>query len=276
LFLPKTVRGKSVSRFDELFTAVKPVIGMIHLPPLPGYPDSPGLDGVIQHAVKDLHVLEQGGVDGVLVENEYDRPHRVKATAGVIEAMTEVTRVLIEESADVIVGCEILLNDPQASLDVAKMSGAKFIRTDYFVDAMTRPEYGEFEIDPDALMSYRASIEADNILIFADIQVKYARMIIERPLAESASLACEKGADAVVVTGDVSGDAPGVTQLNAAAAGTRDFDIPVLIGSGLDGANAAALIAQSHGAIVGTSLMRDRAVDAAAVTLLMKILGRES
>ena len=43
---------------------------MIHLPPLPGYPDSKGIDAAIAHAVADFHVLEQAGVDGVLIENE--------------------------------------------------------------------------------------------------------------------------------------------------------------------------------------------------------------
>ena len=47
---------------------------MIHLPPLPGYLESKGIDHAIGHAVADLHVLEEAGVDGILIENEYDRP----------------------------------------------------------------------------------------------------------------------------------------------------------------------------------------------------------
>jgi membrane complex biogenesis BtpA family protein len=249
---------------------------MIHLPPLPGYPESKGIDHAIEHAVADLHILEQAGVDGVLIENEYDRPHRVSAAPETIAAMTAITRTVVQESNRVAVGCEILLNDPKASLAVARMSGASFVRTDYFVDAMMRPGYGEFAIDADNLITYRSAIDADDILILADIQVKYATMIRARPLGESAQLASEKQADAIVVTGDLTGDAPVVEHLREAANGVAASgrETPVLIGSGLDAGNAKTLLANCDGAIVGTALMRDKAVDPESISSLMRVLGR--
>jgi len=248
---------------------------MIHLPPLPGYAESKGIDDAIQHAIRDLHVLEQAGVDGVLIENEYDRPHRVTAAAETIAAMTAITRAVVQESGKVVVGCEILLNDPKASLAVACMSGADFIRTDYFVDAMTRPGYGEFAIDADDLLVYRAAIGANDILILADIQVKYASMIRKRPLSESARLACEKQADAIIVSGDLTGDAPVVEHLREAAKGVAASGerVPVLIGSGLDTDNAKVLLDECDGAIVGTALMRQKAVDPVATGNLMHAIG---
>lgn len=258
-----------MTRFRQLFPAEKTLIGMIHLPPLPDYPDSPGMDAILRHAIADLHVLEEAGFDGALIENEYDRPHRVSATAETIAAMTEVTAAVVAESRRIVVGCEILLNDPKASLLVAKMSGARFVRTDYFVDRMRRPEYGEFEIDPDGLINYRQEIAADDILILADIQVKYARMLEERSLAESARIAAAKQADAVVVSGDATGDAPLPGQLEDAASGCRSASVPVIIGSGLDPGNVASLLAACDGAIVGTALMRDGKVDPVAVMKLL-------
>lgn len=248
---------------------------MIHLPPLPGYPESKGIDYAVRHALADLRVLEQAGVHGVLIENEYDRPHRITAEAETIAAMTAITQAVVQESKHVIVGCEILLNDPKASLAVARMSGADFIRTDYFVDAMTRPGYGEFAIDADDLVIYRSAIGADEVLILADIQVKYATMITKRPLHESAQLACEKQADAIIVTGDLTGDAPLVEHLREAASGVADSgrDTPVLIGSGLDAGNASELLVACDGAIVGTALMRNKAVDAEMVSTLMRSIG---
>ena len=258
-----------MTRFWQRFGNGAVMIGMIHLPPLPGYENSPGLERAIRQAVGDLNVLQSRGFDGVLIENEYDRPHRVESTPETTAAMTRITRSVVQESESVSVGCEILLNDPRASLAVARMSGAAFIRTDYFVDRMTRPEYGEFSIDPDGLIEYRRKIGAEHVLILADIQVKYATMIEPRPLAESARLAKEKGADAVVVTGDASGRAPTAEQLREAAQG-----LPVLIGSGLNPDNAAGLLAECDGAIVGTALMRDRIVDPAAVERLMVAAGK--
>lgn len=243
---------------------------MIHLPPLPGYPDTKGIDHATSHAVANLRVLEECGVDGVLVENEYDRPHRVEAAPETIAAMTRITRAVVQECESTVVGCEILLNDPRASLAVAEAAGAAFVRTDYFVDRMTRPEFGEFHIDPDALIAYRREIGAEDILILADIQVKFARMVEPRSLQESARLACAKGADAIIVTGDLTGDAPSVEHLQQSAG----CGVPVLIGSGLKPRNAAALLAECEGAIVGTSIMRGKSVDFDALELLMSHIRR--
>jgi uncharacterized protein len=247
-----------MTRFAQLFGASKPLIGVIHLPPLPGYPSSPGIAKVIEKALRDLEALEAGPVDGVLVENEEDRPHRVEAARETIAAMTLVARELVSAARKTIVGVEILLNDPEASLAAAAMAGASFIRTDYFVDPMERPEHGgAMRIDPEGLLRYRRSLGADSILILADIQVKYARMLVERSLDKSARLAREAGADAVIVTGMRTGEPPSVAEIHDARRGGGE--IPVLVGSGLSASNAANLLSAADGALVGTSLkLRDR------------------
>lgn len=61
-----------MSSFGKLFPRARTIIGVIHLPALPGYPESPGLSACIDKALADLAALEAGGADGVLVENEYD------------------------------------------------------------------------------------------------------------------------------------------------------------------------------------------------------------
>lgn len=255
-------------RFRDVFRDRRTLIGVIHLPPLPGYPTSPGIEKVVEKALADLDALEAGGADGVLVENEEDRPHRVEAARETIAAMTRVTRELVLASKSVKVGAEILLNDPEASLAVAHMSGAAFIRTDYFVDPMERPEHGgTMRIDPDGVMEYRRAIGASDVLVLADIQVKYARMLVERTLSESARLARERGADAIVVTGTVTGDPPALEAVEEAKKGAGA--VPVLVGSGLDLSNVRALLSVADGAIVGTSLLRDGAIDARRVEALV-------
>jgi hypothetical protein len=270
------ITAMPTSNFASVFPRPKPVIGMIHLPPLPDYPDSPGMDAIIASALKDLRVLQSQNFDGVLIENEYDRPYRAHASPETVGAMTVITRAVIAESKNTVVGCEILLNDPKASLIVAKDSGARFIRSDYFVDPMMRPEHGEFEIDPRGLMKYRSDLGADDVLVLADIQVKYARMLIERSIAESARLACNHHADAIIVTGGATGDAPAVEQIRRAAESVEKsiLQVPVLIGSGLDAENVSTLLSVADGAIVGTSLMKDRVVDQDAAKRLMSEVRR--
>ena len=253
----------------------KLIVGVIHLPPLPGYPASPGIEAIVDKARADLRALESGPVDAVLVENENDQPHRVRAASETTAVMTRVTRELVTASRSCRVGVEILLNDPEASLAVAKAAGADFIRTDYFVDPMERPEHGgAMHIDPEGLMEYRKRIGAEEILVLADIQVKYARMLEERSLSASAALARRHGADAIVVTGTVTGEPPAVEEIEEAKSGAAD--VPVLIGSGVDVKNARALLAACDGAIVGTSLKTGENVDRAKVRELVdeRRLGR--
>lgn len=259
-----------VGRFTQLFPSLNPIIGVIHLPPLPGYDSSPGLDAVIQKALRDLEALEAGGANGALVENEEDRPYRVEAAPETIAAMTRITRELVLAARRARVGVEILLNDPWASLAAAKMAGACFVRTDYFVDPMERPEYGgPMKIDPPALMSYRDRLGAQEVLILADIQVKHARMMEDRPLGESARLARQQRADAIIVTGRVTGDPPRRAEIEQAKAGAPEC--PVLIGSGLDSRNARELLSAADGAIVGTSLKTRERVDPDKVRMLVAL-----
>ncbi len=259
-----------MKRFADMFRSAKAIIGVIHLPPLPGFDGHPGMSALVAHALADLHVLMHEGVDGLLVENEYDRPHQVRASTEVIAAMTEITRSVVSAGRNIVVGCEILLNDPRASLQIAAASGAQFIRSDYFVDRMSRPGYGEFDIDPESLVRHRDET-APAVLILADIQVKYATMLKARPLAESARLASLRGADAVVVTGSATGDPPRLEDLLEAAAGIAASGnrTPLLIGSGLTPANAGQLLGACDGAIVGIALMRGKKVHAGAARALM-------
>ena len=258
-----------MGRLAELL-GKKPIIGVIHLPPLPGYATSPGIAAVVAKALRDLEALEDGGVDGVLVENEEDRPHRVEATAETVAAMTRVTCELVRAARRAKIGVEILLNDPFASVAVAQMAGASFVRTDYFVDPMERPEHGGLmKIDPVGLMAHRERLGAQHVLILADIQVKYARLTVDRSLAESARLAREHRADAIVVTGRVTGDPPRLEEIAEAKAGAGDC--PVLVGSGLDAANARSLLSLADGAIVGTSLKTGELVDLEKVRALLAV-----
>src|SRR5437879_9495158 len=59
----------------EFFGVPKPVIGMVHLWPLPGAPGYTGygMQTIIDHALRDAEVLVQGGVDGLIVDRKSTR-----------------------------------------------------------------------------------------------------------------------------------------------------------------------------------------------------------
>ena len=242
-----------MSRFRTLFPSGKPVIGMIALPPLPGYPGFTSVDELLEVALADLERLERGGVDGALIENDFDQPHTMVGGPEIHAAMTRVAREVVAR-ASVPIGVEVLLNDWRASLAIATATGARFIRMDFFVDrVMTK--CGPFEPEPAAVLAYRRLIRAESVQLFADLQVKYSTPIgSPKPLAQSAREAELAGADAVIVTSTETGIGPAPADLLAARAAA----LPILIGSGLTPANAAALMPLADGAIVGTSLRSGR------------------
>lgn len=258
-----------MKNFYKVFPYKKTIIGMIHLPPLLGYPAHPGMKKVIEKALYDLYELEKGGVHGVMVENEYDQPHKVVVPAETIAAITKVTDEVIKHAKKTVVGVELLLNDPKASFAVAQATGAKFIRTDYFVDRMSRPEYGgEMHIDPVGLLKYRKSIGAENVLLLTDIQVKYAQLLEKKSIATSAKQAKNHDADAIIVSGTETGKEPIVKEITEAKKAVGNF--PVLIGSGITDQNASQLLSECDGAIVGTFLKTVDKADSKRASSLMK------
>ena len=68
-----------MTRFDKLFSVSKPIIGMVHLRPLPGSPlyDPINMDmkRILAIAKDEAKMLEDAGVDGVQVENMWDIPY---------------------------------------------------------------------------------------------------------------------------------------------------------------------------------------------------------
>jgi len=226
---------------------------MIALPPMPGYPAFTSIDALIDVALQDLERLEAGGVDGALVENDFDQPHTMVGGPEIHAAMTRVTREVVAK-ARIPIGVEVLLNDWRASLAIAASTGARFIRMDFFVDrVMTK--CGPFEPDPAAVLAYRQTIRAEHVQLFTDLQVKYSTPIGEpKAIKQSAREAAAAGADAVIISGSETGIGPAPDDLRDAHAGER----PVLIGSGLTPENASALLPLASGAIVGTALRSGR------------------
>ncbi len=260
--------------FRQIFPGRLPLIGVVHLPPLPGYPGAPSVEALVEHAVRDLEVLESLGYDGILIENENDQPHQVLSAPETTACMTRIVAEAVRVARRIVVGAEILLNDPKASLAVAKAAGARFIRTDYFVDRMARDEYGgEMTIDAPGLIAYRKKIGShDEVAILADVQVKYARLLEKRSLGASTVLARDAGADAVVVTGQLTGNAPVLGHLAEAQAAAGGH--PILIGSGLTAENAAEILAYADGAIVGTGIMSNGHMDRDRAGKLMTVVER--
>jgi len=260
---------KSASLFREIFPNPKAIIGMIALPPLPGYPEFVSMDAVIDRALGDLETLQRGGVDGVCVENDYDRPHQLIVGPEIIASFTRVAHE-ISLHASIPVGLEVLLNDWRASLAIAKVVNARFVRLDFFVDR-ARIQAGVIEPEPDAVIAYRKQIRAEGVALLTDVQVKYSELLEPgKPLTTSVEQAISHGSDAVVVSGKITGDSPTLDDLREAREAAGDF--LVLVGSGTTPQNVRDLFRYADGAIVGTSLKNSMEADERIVSERVKQL----
>lgn len=224
---------------------------MIALPPLPGYPEFTNMNAYVDYVLHDLAQLEQGGVDGVCIENDFDHPHTLTGGAEIIATMTRLTHEVTSRTT-LPVGVEVLLNDWQASLAVAHAAQAQFVRLDFFVDHVRIPA-GEITPQPQAILAYRHLIGADHIALFTDIQVKYSSLVDpSKPLALSARQAIAHGSDAIIVTGTQTGNPPQRDDLIEVRNAVGQF--PILLGSGTNAQNVSALMRYADGAIVGSAL----------------------
>src|SRR3954469_17422095 len=117
------------SWLTELTGARKPIIGMVHLPALPGtplYEGAAGMQLVRDSTARDLEALQAGGIDAVMFCNENDRPYRLDADMASVAAMSDVVASPRGELS-VPFGVNVLW-DPRATLAVAAATGAAFAR----------------------------------------------------------------------------------------------------------------------------------------------------
>ncbi len=239
-----------MNKIRGIFKTEKPAIGMIHFMPLLGYPKYPGINQVLDAALRDLKAFEESGVDGVMVENNYDIPHRIFVAPETVACMTYLTSEIIKKTK-LPVGIAVLWNDYKAALFIAKICGGQFIRVPVFVDNV-KTDYGDVFGEADQVIRYRKEIKAGNIALFTDVHVKHAKLLSRYSLEESARKAIQKGSDGIIVTGKWTGDAPTLSKLESVRKAVGNF--PIFIGSGACIENIQDLMKYTDGIIVGTSL----------------------
>ncbi len=244
-----------MSILERIFKTKKPVIGMVHFKPLLGCQKFVSLKEVEEAARFDLKALQEGGVDGIMFENNYDLPHKIEVEPHTIASFTALIERLRQE-IKLPFGINVLWNDFKASLSIAKVSGGSFVRIPVFVDEV-ETAYGRVKGKPREVLEYKRRIKAESIALFVDIHVKHAKILSKKPLEESALEAVEKGADALVITGNWTADPPALEDLKKVKKVVGDF--PILIGSGADRENVGKLLRIADGVIVGTSLKQGRA-----------------
>jgi hypothetical protein len=236
----------------KIFKSRRPVIGMVHLLPLPGSPRARAMTDVRRAAVADARTLAQGGVDGILVENYGDAPF----TGGTVEpqviAAMSVLAAEVRAAAALPIGINVLRNDAHSALAVAVASGASFIRVNVHVGS-AETDQGHIDGRAFETLRFRKLLGAE-IAIFADVFVKHARPSDRVDVATAArDTAYRGGAEALLVTGAETGAAPGSERLSEVKRAVPDR--PVLVASGLTPENVEGFLG-ADGFIIGSALER--------------------
>lgn len=245
-----------MSNFLSGFSEKKFVIGMIHLPPLPG--TASGKNAVFsdlkQFVLKELEALQLGGVNGVIVENYWDLPYYPEQVDTITVAAMASLAGLIIDKAHIPVGINVLYNDYKAELAIARAVSAAFIRAEVFVD----PAISETGIIPAScayIIRERASFNAEDVAIFADVQGKNTEVIWKRDLIESAIDAETRGlADAIIVTGMGTGKPASVEDIIRVK---ENISLPLIVGSGVNPRDLPDLFSVCDGVIVGSFFKKD-------------------
>jgi uncharacterized protein len=236
---------------DELFANSKPIIGVIHVAALPGAPaNALPVREIIAHAIREAAIYRDCGVDGVIIENMHDTPYLRGSVGPEIVATMAVVGAAVKTESRLPIGIQILAGANIEAMAVAQAAGLDFIRAEGFAFAHVADE-GVIQSSAAALLRYRKMIGADRVQVWADVKKKHSSHAITADVSLGATAEAVEfmRADAVIVTGSVTGEAPKIADALEAKAHCR---LPALLGSGVDENNIADFYQAADGFIIGS------------------------
>jgi uncharacterized protein len=256
---------------QDSFRVPKPVIGMCHLPPLPGdpgYGPDDRVEDLVAYARTEVAALQEGGIDAILISNEFSLPYLTRT-----EPITAITmaRIIGELRSDLTVPFGVnVLWDGIASLDLAAATGATFVREIY--TGVYASDFGLWDTNVGAAARHRQHIRAGGVRMLFNVVPEGATYLADRDLARlTRSTVFNAKPDGICVSGLTAGSETSIEQLRIVkdAAG----ETPVFVNTGVTPATVGDSLGIADGAIVGTFLKEDgrfeHRVDVRRVTELM-------
>jgi membrane complex biogenesis BtpA family protein len=263
-----------MSWLNEMFGVSKPIIAMCHMLALPGDPRynvEKGLDWVIECARRDLHALQDGGVDAVMFSNEASLPYLTR-----VEPITYVTmaRVIGELRGEIKVPYGVnVLWDPKASLDLAMATGAQFVREIF--SGIYASDFGLWNTNCGEVVRHQHAIHAERVKLLFNIVPEAAVYLGHRDVADIArSTVFNLRPDALCVSGLTAGVASSTETLRLVKEAVPNT--PVFANTGVRPENIREQLDVADGAVTGTAFKRDgyiwNEVEAGRVREFMKIV----
>ena len=243
------------SWIEDIFVCRKPIIGMCHLNALPGDPSfdqKQGMKGVLEWAHRDLLALQGGGIDAVMFSNEFSLPYLTRVETITAAAMARIIGELMDDIR-VPFGVNVLW-DPTASLDVAMVTGARFVREIF--TGVYASDFGLWNTNCGAVVRHQHVIGAQHVKLLFNIVPEAARYLADRDIVDIArSTVFNNRPDGLCVSGLTAGmqtDEEILKHVRDAVPGT-----PVFANTGVNIATVADQLAIADGAVVGTTFKYD-------------------
>jgi uncharacterized protein len=243
----------------QIFNTTQPIIGVVHLLPLPTSARWGGsLGAIVDRAEQEAVALASGGVNSIIIENFFDAPFpKSRVDPAVVSAMTMIVSRL-RELVSMPIGINVLRNDSLSAMAIASCTGAAFIRVNVLSGVMATDQ-GLIEGCAHELLRYRRELGSD-VKIVADVLVKHAQPLSSSDITTAVQETIDRGlADAIILSGVATGCPPSLEDLRLAkvAAGNT----PIIIGSGADFSNISNLMQFADGVIVSSSLKRQGKIE---------------
>jgi len=239
----------------------KPLIGMIHLPALPGEPgNTHTMQELQQYALEQAAILETAQFTGALVENYGDAPFYPDAVPPhITAAMAVIASAIRSQFPHLLLGINVLRNATAEALAIAHIAGADFIRINVHTGAAITDQ-GILQGKAHRTIRYRQQLNS-TVSLWVDLNVKHAAPLRDRPLLTVAEELIDRGkADTLILTGPATGTPPDPAVFQKLK---RELPhIPLIIGSGATPEVLEMLFPFIDGCIVGTSIKTGNATAA--------------
>lgn len=233
----------------------KPIVAMVHFPPLPGsplYDRDGGMAAIVEHAACDIEALQAGGVDAVMFGNEGDRPYLLHAAPEALAAMAAVIGEL-KPLLKVPFGVNYLW-DPVASVALAAATGAAFAREIF--TGLYASDMGLWEPRCAEALRLRASLGQPDIRLLYNVNAEFATSLDTRPVEVRARSAVFSSlADVLCVSGPMTGQGVELGDLERVRQACPE--VPVLANTGVRLDTVEAILKVADGCIVGTHFKQD-------------------
>lgn len=238
--------------FKRIFGDIKPVIGMVHIGALPGSPLFDSSLDLLASARADLRALQDAGFDAVMFGNENDRPYEFKVDTASTATMAAIIGQLKSEIT-VPFGVNVLW-DPMSSIALGAATGAAFVR-EIFTGSYAS-DMGLWTPDAGKAMRYRDRLGRPDMAMLYNVSAEFAHSLDGRSLPDRARSAVFSSIpDAILVSGQITGEAAAMSDLEAVKAVLPET--AVMANTGVKHDTVADVLRIADGCIVGSSLKVD-------------------